>query len=877
MSRSFELKNLVPSVSTQAWRVQAEMQFGDGYRFQYFQTPALGVGLNDGVAVTAGATTDLGDTFVMNPARLVGQITLTGPPEPGGNLSALRGLVRAADYDPDTNGIPDAVGAGGTRGSYVNVTGVDELAPGSTLATTSGSAAASFVGAFNPATAAFEGDYEVVLGMLDDQPGIWREDSLSYTFYQLATNGAPYVDQIGNVAEDMPWQGTLAPGERATNDLRYGFAQVCLRIKSPIQFYSPRINASGRLIGLDSEGHARSYHVGSDYAYGLPDTVATAANEGLVTAYLPEGTYTLSASITTIDPGGGESATQLPAIEVTVVAGEKLCLEDCIQVFIEPPMCTTNFGFLARANATSCDGTLTNLSLRASPLSDPSIRLGYSDIRILIGSRTNLTTAHGLFPEFDGFPKSYYENILYTATTLDNKGRVATRQIIAHYDFTAPDLNCRDIIVTATNGSDAVVDFTVTTSSDAILSCNPSSGSVFPLGTNLVSCTARDLCRNTNTCAFRVIVLAPTNNCLQVQLSAPTCAAAWPTQFNGSVQSCGGNVVDVTYELNGKAPLTVCSNCGPNPNFSFTVAGTTNYPLTINSPIAIAGQYQNTATVFWAPIGASVTGEVIYVGQGCPGEPYLVPEASVAGKIVLIDRGGCSVSLKVDRAARLGASAVLLGLVAAGDASGFSYGGGDTFVPTLVITKAAADLIRANASAPVTVTLAEGDSTLTVTAHDSQGGVATTQLVAHYDFVPPIITCPGDITVIATNGSDARVDYTVTATDNRPEPITIACNPPSGSAFPVGTNTITCSASDLCGNTNTCTFNVIVRPLPNDCVLNLTLMQAAPRMITLTWGCGGTLQAAPAPSGPWSDLAGETSPYTAAASDSQRFFRIRIL
>lgn len=512
-SRAFELPNLVPSTAGQGWRVQAEMQFGDGYRFEYFQTPALGAGTNASVEVTAGATNDLGDTFVMHPARIVGKVTLTGPPEPSGSLSALRGLVRAADYDPDTNGIPDAVGPGGTRGSYVNVAGVDELAPGATFATTGGGAAASFAGAFNPATAAFEGDYEVVLGMLNDQPGIWRQESLSYTFYQLETNGAPYVDQVGNVAEDVPWQVTLAPGDRVTNDLHYGFAEVCVRIKSPALFHSPRINASGGFAGIDSQGQARAYHVGSDYAYGLPNTAATAANEGLVTMYLPEGTYTLSASITTVDPGGGESATQLPAIQVTVVAGEKLCVEDCLQVFIEPPMCSTNFGFLARAYATSCESNLVFLSLRASPLSDPSIRIGYSDIRILYPAgqpRTNLTTAHGLFPDFDGYPTSYYQDILYTATATNLFGQKATRQIIAHYDFTPPALDCHDIIVTATNGTDAVVEFTLTTATDLWqLNINPPSGSVFPPGTNLVSCVARDACRNTNTCSFNVIVLPP--------------------------------------------------------------------------------------------------------------------------------------------------------------------------------------------------------------------------------------------------------------------------------------------------------------------------------------------------------------------------------
>jgi hypothetical protein len=52
------------------------------------------------------------------------------------------------------------------------------------------------------------------------------------------------------------------------------------------------------------------------------------------------------------------------------------------------------------------------------------------------------------------------------------------------------------------------------------------------------------------------------------------------------------------------------------------------------------------------------------------------------------------VSLKVDRAAKAGATAVLIGLVAPGDAVSFSYGGGSSFVPSLVITQGASNLIK---------------------------------------------------------------------------------------------------------------------------------------------------------------------------------------
>ena len=114
-------------------------------------------------------------------------------------------------------------------------------------------------------------------------------------------------------------------------------------------------------------------------------------------------------------------------------------------------------------------------------------------------------------------------------------------------------------------------------------------------------------------------------------------------------------------------------------------------PLVINSPATIAGSYANTATLDWAAVDAVVTGDVVYIGRGCPGDALL---ADPAGKIALIDRGACAVSLKVDVAADAGATGVLIGLVAAGDAIKFSYGGGDTLVPTLVIIRSYASLIK---------------------------------------------------------------------------------------------------------------------------------------------------------------------------------------
>jgi minor extracellular serine protease Vpr len=134
-------------------------------------------------------------------------------------------------------------------------------------------------------------------------------------------------------------------------------------------------------------------------------------------------------------------------------------------------------------------------------------------------------------------------------------------------------------------------------------------------------------------------------------------------------------------------------------------------PLLVNAPAAIAGVYGNTQLLDFAPVGGGVTGDVLLVGRGCPADsvgPGIAEDAylgSPSGKIALIDRGGCSVSLKVDRAAKAGATAVLIGLVAPGDAVNFSNGGGTTFVPGLVIQQSLSNAIKAQLTGGQTVSV----------------------------------------------------------------------------------------------------------------------------------------------------------------------------
>lgn len=156
-----------------------------------------------------------------------------------------------------------------------------------------------------------------------------------------------------------------------------------------------------------------------------------------------------------------------------------------------------------------------------------------------------------------------------------------------------------------------------------------------------------------------------------------------------------GNSGDIPYIVGGPAAtpevLAVAATSAVN---AFAI------PLVVNSPASIAGTYSNTATLDFAPVNSTVTADIVYVGRACPAgsistdspaDPLL---ANPSGKIALVDRGTCAVSLKIDYAANSGAIGVLVGLVAPGDAISFSNGGGSDFVPSLVVTQSTANVIK---------------------------------------------------------------------------------------------------------------------------------------------------------------------------------------
>ena len=90
------------------------------------------------------------------------------------------------------------------------------------------------------------------------------------------------------------------------------------------------------------------------------------------------------------------------------------------------------------------------------------------------------------------------------------------------------------------------------------------------------------------------------------------------------------------------------------------------------------------------------------------------------------------------------------------------------------------------------------------------GTTADSATVVYRENLAPVIACPTNVLMNATDRVGTVVTFTVTATDDTGVPPTIVCVPPSGSVFSVGQTTVTCMATDSDAETNTCSFTVTV-------------------------------------------------------------------
>lgn len=127
-----------------------------------------------------------------------------------------------------------------------------------------------------------------------------------------------------------------------------------------------------------------------------------------------------------------------------------------------------------------------------------------------------------------------------------------------------------------------------------------------------------------------------------------------------------------------------------------------------------------------------------------------------------------------------------------------------------------------------TVTCKVGNTTIT-SPHTFPVGVTTVNCTASNGTPPdatcsftvtvrdtqtPTVNCPANLTAVTDKTVCQSACQVVSfplpvASDNCPG-VTVVCNPASGSCFPVGNTSVTCTASDAAGNTAACSFAVTI-------------------------------------------------------------------
>ena len=123
-----------------------------------------------------------------------------------------------------------------------------------------------------------------------------------------------------------------------------------------------------------------------------------------------------------------------------------------------------------------------------------------------------------------------------TWTVRDNVGLTnACNQLVIVRDTEPPTMFCSsNITINATGYCPIVVTFSASATDNCGLTnlvVTPGTGSLFPVGTNLVKALAQDAAGNSNTCSFTVTVLAGTPPQLRFALQGTNAVVWWPDLF----------------------------------------------------------------------------------------------------------------------------------------------------------------------------------------------------------------------------------------------------------------------------------------------------------------------------------------------------------
>ncbi|MEP6260621.1 MAG: HYR domain-containing protein, partial [Gillisia sp.] len=429
--------------------------------------------------------------------------------------------------------------------------------------------------------------------------------------------------------------------------------------------------------------------------------------------------------------------------------------------------------------------------------------------------------------------------VTYTATDAVGNS-VTTTFTVTVIDNEAPVIACLDNITQATDmgSATAVVTFDAPVGTD---NCGATteqtaglpSGSEFPIGTTTNTYVVTDAAGNTATCSFTVTVVDeedPTISCpanINMNVDAGICGAV--VEFEMPVANDNSGNVTVT-QTAGPASgevfpvgtttvsFTATDEAGNTATCSFTVTVNDNEAPVFNSVSDI------TVNVDAGICGATVNYEVPTASDNCVGTEVTLTEGLASGSefpvgtttvtYTATDAAGNTVSVSFTVTVIDNEAPVIACIDNISQAT-------DTGAATAVVTfEAPVGTDNCGATTEQTAGLPSGSefpigtTTNTYVVTDAAGNTATCSFtVTVTDEEDPTITCPANINMNVDAGiCGAVVEFEMPVANDNSGNVTVTqtAGPASGEVFPVGTTTVSFTATDESGNTATCSFTVTV-------------------------------------------------------------------
>ena len=411
-------------------------------------------------------------------------------------------------------------------------------------------------------------------------------------------------------------------------------------------------------------------------------------------------------------------------------------------------------------------------------------------------------------------------------------GGTASVSVTVKRDTMPPSVLCPgDLVVEATSGAGAAVNYDAAPAADSFtaspaVAYSQNSGTTFPLGTVTVDATATDDAGHSAACSFTITVVdttAPTVTCGTDVVAEATGAAGALVTYNAA------SAIDAVTS----SPSIVYSKA----TGSLFALGTTSVSASATDGADNIGACVTTVTVrdTTAPV-PSCPASIVQEATSAGGTSVAYAPASAIDSVD--GAPGLSYSHASGSAFALGATGVT---VTATDFSGndgtcaFTIEVRDTTAPSLTCPSAVtaeatspsgAIVAFSSATAGDAVTVAPhlsysiesgaafalGTTAVTVTAADAVGNSASCTFdVSVIDSTAPALSCPGSVTASAVGPAGVAVAYsTATASDAADAAPQISYSVTSGAVFSLGTTSVSVTATDAAGNSDTCAFDVVV-------------------------------------------------------------------